>query len=223
MPTRRLALAALVGPPLFATSLLAVTAIEWDFLHDLGWSAAPFDNPDVPWPSSAALGDSGALLSIGFAVLGSSTLALALALYRLLERRLKVGPALLVGLAGGAICAAFRTDYGSAGGGGPETWNGVVHALGYTILVVVPIPAMLVLGVRLRRFDPWRGAAWSSLAAAAIAAASLAAFLAGGGSLFLFAFFADLLTWLTLVAARALALASGGESRVQPEAGAEVR
>jgi len=223
MPTRRLALAALVGPPLFATSLLAVTAIEWDFLHDLGWSAAPFDNPDVPWPSSAALGDSGALLSIGFAVLGSSTLALALALYRLLERRLKVGPALLVGLAGGAICAAFRTDYGSAGGGGPETWNGVVHVLGYTILVVVPIPAMLVLGVRLRRFDPWRGAAWSSLAAAAIAVASLAAFLAGGGSLFLFAFFADLLTWLTLVAARALALASGGESRVQPEAGAEVR
>ena len=207
MTTRRLALVALVGPPLFATSLLAVTAVEWDFLHDLGWSATPFDNPDVPWPSSAALGDSGALLPIGFAALGISILALALALYRLLERRLKVGPALLVGLAGGAFCAAFRTDYGSAGGGGPETWNGAVHALGYTILIFVLIPTMLVFGVRLRRFEPWRNAAWLSLAAAAIAVATLAASLAGGGSVFLFAFFAGLLAWLTLLAARALSLA----------------
>jgi hypothetical protein len=218
MTTRRLALVALAGPPLFATSVLAVTGIEWDFMHDLGWSAAPFDSPDVPWPSSAALGDSGALLVLGFGVLGVSTVALAAALYRLLERRLKVGPALLVVLGGGAFCAAFRTDYGSAGGGGPETWNGALHALGYTILIFVSIPAMLAFALRLRRPESWRREAWYSSAATGIALASLACFLAGGGSLFLFAFLANLLAWLTLLAARAVSRASGGEPRLQAEA-----
>jgi hypothetical protein len=197
----------------------AVTAAEWDFLHELGWSAAPFDSPDVPWPSSAALGDSGALLVVGFLVLGASILALAGAVFRLLHRRLKVGPALLVVLACGAMCAAFRTDYGSAGGGGPETWNGVLHALGYTILIFVSMPAMIVFGLRLPPAEPWRPIAWYSLAAAAIAVANLAAFLAGGGSIFLFAFFANLLAWLTVVAARAFSLASVREPRLQAEAG----
>jgi hypothetical protein len=209
--TRRLALVGLISPPLFAVLVLLVTAIEWDFLHDLGWNAAPFASPDVPWPSSAALGDSGALLVLGFLVLGASILALAGALFRLLERRRRVGPAVLVLLALGAVCTAFRTDYGSAGGGGPETWNGFVHALGFTILVVLSIPAMLVLGARFRRDERWRQTAWYSFAAALIAVAGLAGFLAGGGNLFFYAFLADALAWLTLVAARALSLTSAGD------------
>jgi hypothetical protein len=196
---------------LFAALVLLVTAIEWDFLHDLGWNAAPFASPDVPWPSSAALGDSGALMVLGFLALGASILGLAGALFRLLGRRRRVGPALLVLLALGAVCTAFRTDYGSAGGGGPETWNGFVHALGFTILVVVSIPAMLVLGARFRRDKRWRQVAWYSFGAALIAVASLAGFLAGGGNLFFYAFLADVLAWLTLVAARALSLTSAGD------------
>jgi MFS family permease len=210
--TRRLALVGLIGPVLFAALVVLVTAIEWDFLHDLGWNAAPFASPDVPWPSSAALGDSGALLVLGFLALGASILALAGALFRLLGRRRRVGPALLVLLALGAVCTAFRTDYGSAGGGGPETWNGFVHALGFTILVVVSIPAMLVLGARFRRDKRWRQVAWYSFGAALIAVASLAGFLAGGGNLFFYAFLADVLAWLTLVAARALSLTSAGDA-----------
>jgi hypothetical protein len=204
---RELALLGLIGPPLFAVAVLAVTALEWDFLHDLGWSAAPFDSPDVPWPSSAALGDYGALLVVGFLVLGASILALALALFRLLARRWKIGPALLVVLAAGAFCAAFRTDYGSAGGGGPETWNGVVHALGFTILVFVSIPAMLTLAVQFRGAG-WRRLDAYSLAATLVAVASLAGYLAGGGNLFFFVFLADVLAWLTLVAAQAFSVAS---------------
>jgi hypothetical protein len=220
--TRRLALVGLIGPPLFAALVLAVTAIEWDFLHDLGWNAAPFASPDVPWPSSAALGDSGALLVLGFLVLGASILALAVAVFRLLERRRRLGPALLVVLAFGAVCTAFRTDYGSAGGGGPETWNGVVHALGFTILVFVSIPAMLVLGARFRRDERWRRTAWQSFAAALIGVVSLAGFLAGGGNLFFYLFLADVLAWLTLVAARALSVASAGVMTRQARAQAEV-
>jgi MFS family permease len=209
--TRRLALVGLIGPVLFAALVLLVTAIEWDFLHDLGWNAAPFASPDVRWPSSAALGDSGALMVLGFLALGASILALAGALFRLLGRRRRVGPALLVLLALGAVCTAFRTDYGSAGGGGPETWNGFVHALGFTILVVVSIPAMLVLGARFRRDERWRQVAWYSFGAGLIAVASLAGLLAGGGNLFFYAFLADVLAWLTLVAARALSLTSAGD------------
>jgi hypothetical protein len=221
--TRRLALVGLIGPPLFVALVLVVTAIEWDFLHDLGWSAAPLASPDVPWPSSAALGDSGALLVLGFFILAASILALAVALFRLLGRRRTVGPALLVLLAFGAVCAAFRTDYGSAGGGGPETWNGFVHALGFTILVFVSIPAILVLGARFRRDEPWRQAARYSFAAALIAVSSLAGFLAGGGNLFFYVFLGDVLAWLTLVAARALSLASAGDLTRQPRLQAEVR
>ena len=207
MTTRRLALVALLGSPLFATIVLVVTAIEWDFLHDLGWSAAPFDNPDVPWPSSAALGDYGALLVVAFLVLGTSIVALALALFSLLERRWKVGPALLVLLAAGGACAAFRTDYGSAGGGGPETWNGFVHALGFTILIFVSILSMLVLAAQFRGDGRWRRMGAYSLAAASIAVASLAAYLASGGNVFFFTFLVDVLAWLTLVSLRALTVA----------------
>jgi hypothetical protein len=62
-----------------------------------------------------------------------------------------------------------------------------------------------------RRDERWRQAAWYSFAAALIAVVSLAGFLAGGGNLFFYAFLADVLPWLTLVAARALSLASAGD------------
>jgi Protein of unknown function (DUF998) len=206
--TRKLALAGLAGPPLFAAIVVAVTAIEWGFLHDLGWSAAPFDTPDLPWPSSAALGDYGLLLVLGFLLLGVAIQALAVALFRLLDVRWKVGPSLLALLAAGAACAAFRTDYGSAGGGGPETWNGVVHAVGFTILVPASIASMLALGVQFSRDEQWRRLSRYSLAAAGIALASVVAFLAGAGTLFFAVFLADVLAWLALGSARALVLAS---------------
>jgi hypothetical protein len=205
--TRKLALAGLAGPPLFAAIVVAVTAIEWAFLHNLGWSAAPFDTPDLPWPSSAALGDYGFLLVLGFLLLGVSIQALAVALFRLLDVRRKVGPSLLMLLAAGAVCAAFRTDYGSAGGGGPETWNGVVHAVGFTILVPASIASMLALGMQFRRDERWRQLSRYSLAAAAIALASAVAYLAGGGNVFFFIFLGDVLAWLALGSARAFSLA----------------
>ena len=77
---------------------------------------------------------------------------------------------------------------------------------------------MLVFAVRLPRPENWRREAWYSSAATGIALASLAAFVAGGGSLFLLAFLANLLAWLTLVAACAVSLDSRGEPRLQAEA-----
>jgi hypothetical protein len=204
--TRRLALAGLVGPPLFAAIVVFVTAIEWDFLHGLGWSAAPFDSPDPPWPSSAALGDWGALLVLGFVLLGLSVLALALALFRLLPGRSKIGPILLALAGVGAGLSAIRTDLGSAGGGGPVTWNGTVHAVGLTIFIPAAIVSMLVLAAQFRRDEQWRPMIWHSLIAGLIALASFVAFLAFSCSVFFWIFLVVVLAWLTLTAARALSL-----------------
>jgi hypothetical protein len=183
-----------------------VTALEWDFLHDLGWSAAPFDSPDPPWPSSAALGDWGFLLVLGFLLLGLSVLALAVALFRLLLARRKSGP-ILLGLVGAGLgLAAFRTDYGSAGGGGPETWNGTIHAVGLTIFVPVVVLSMLVLAAQFRREEQWRPLSRHSLIAGLLALASFIAFLVFQCSVFFWIFLAVVLAWLALTSARALSL-----------------
>jgi hypothetical protein len=206
--TKTLALGGLIGPGVFAALVFLVTALEWDFLHDLGWSAEPFDSPDPPWPSSAALGDRGFLLVIGFLVLGSSVLALALALLRLLDTRRKVGPVVLAVAGAGACIAAFRTDYGSAGGGGPETWNGTLHAVGLTVFVPLLTLSMFVLAAQFRRSERWRSLTRESLIAGLVALASFIAFLALMCSVFFWVFLAVGLVWLTSTSARALSLGS---------------
>lgn len=208
MTTRRLALAGLIGSPLFVGLVFLVTALEWDFLHDLGWSAAPLDSPDPPWPSSAALGDWGFLVVLGFLLLGISVLALAIALFRLLDARRKVG-AILLALAGAGVgVAAFRTDYGTAGAGGPETWNGTVHAVGLTIFIPFVVLSMFVLGAQFRRDERWRPMSRRSLIAGLVALASFVAFLAFQCSAFFWIFLAVVLVWLTLTSARALSVSS---------------
>ena len=83
MSTRRLALAGVVAPPLFAAIVLLLTLLDWDELHDLGWSAGPFDDPDATWPSVAMLADQGFLQSLNCTMLGVATIGLAVALRRL--------------------------------------------------------------------------------------------------------------------------------------------
>jgi hypothetical protein len=204
--TRRLAFAGLVAPPLFAVVVLVVTALEWDFLHDLGWSARPLDNPDAPWPSVLALGDYGFLVSASFLLLGLCAFALAVALFRLLEGRPKIGPGLLALFAFGSALAVIRTDYRTAYGGGPDTSNGTVHAVAFSIFVPAAVASMLVLGWQFRRDERWRSLSGRTLVAGAVALASIAAFLAFKCNVFFWIYLAVVLAWLTLVAARARSL-----------------
>jgi Protein of unknown function (DUF998) len=214
MTTRRLALGGLIGPPVFAVVVVIVTAIEWDFLHRIGWSAGLFDNPDPPWPSSTALGDYGFLQILNFVQLGASVLALAVALRRLLDVRRRIGPNLLFVLGVAFVASAIRADYGMVGGGGPDTWNGTVHAAAFTVLVPASFLSMLVLAAQFRRDERWRSLSAYSLVAGVVALASIVASLAGGGNLFFYIFLAAVLGWLGLVAARAYSL---GETRQVPE------
>jgi Protein of unknown function (DUF998) len=207
MTTRRLALAGLLGPPVFAAIVVVVTAIEWDFLHRIGWTAGLFDDPEPPWPSSTALGRYGFLQILNFIVLGVAVLALAVALFRLLNVRRKIGASLLLVLGVALLGSAFRTDYGSVGGGGPETWNGTVHAAAFTVLVPAAFASMLALAVQFRRDERWRSLSRYSVAAAIVALGSIVAYLAGGGNLFFYIFLAVVLGWLDLVSARAFSLA----------------
>ena len=205
MTTRRLALAGLAGPPLFAVAVVVLTAVEWDFLHELGWSAGPFDDPDAPWPSVLALGDAGFVQVVAFAVLGISTLAVATAVSRVTRRR--TAPILLA-VAGLALAAmAFRVDFGSAHGGGPETWNGTVHVAAFTVAIPAVIAAMIAVARQFPDDPRLRAYSWAS---AAVAIAGLVAALAGAGNLFLYLFFAVVLAWLALVAARTAPLGTPG-------------
>ena len=204
MTTRRLALAGLVGPPLFAAIVVLVTGLEWDFLHDHGWSAAPFDSPDPPWPSTTALGGYGFLQILNFILLGVSALALAVALFRLLRRR--IGPGLVSLTAVGAGLSAFRADYGMVNGGGPDTWNGTVHAAAFTLLIPAALLSMFVLAVQFRRDERWRSLSVPSLITGLAALGSVVANLAGAGTLFFVIFLLTLVGWLMSVAGRAFSL-----------------
>ena len=207
MTTRKLALAGLVGPPLFAVLVVFLTAIEWDFLHDIGWSAGLFNNPKAPWPSSTALGDYGFLQVLNFLLLGISVLALAFALFPLLDVRRKVGPSLLLIAGTAAVCSAFKTDYATVRGDSPDTWNGVVHVIAFFSLAVAMLASMFVLASQFRRDERWRSLSRYSLIGAVIALASIIANFASAGTLFFYVFLAVILPWLTFVAAHALSLA----------------
>jgi heme exporter protein D len=206
MATRKLALAGLIGPPLFAAIVVFLTAIEWDFLHGIGWSAGLFVNPDPPWPSSTALGDYGFLQVLNFLQLGVSVLALAFALFRLLDVRRKVGPTLLA-LAGAALLgSAFRTDYGTVRGGSPDTWNGVIHGIAFFVFALSLLASMFGLTAQFRRDQRWRSLSRYSLIAGVSALAAIIANFAGAGNLFFYVFLAVTLSWLALVAAHAYSL-----------------
>lgn len=207
MQARTLALPGLVAPPLFAAVVVIVTALEWDFLHRLDWSAGPFDSPDAPWPSIAALGDYGLLVSLAFLLLGLSVIALAVALLLLLGVRRKLGPGLLLLSGVGAALAVIRTDYRTAYGGGPDTWNGTVNAIAYSIFVPAAVVSILALAAQFRRDERWRSLSRRSAVLGFLALASIIAFLVSFANVFFWIYLALVLAWLMSVAAHALRLA----------------
>src|SRR5262249_14564496 len=134
--------------------------------------------------------------------------ALAVALRRLLEARRRVGPVVLALAGAGVGIAAFRTDSGSAGAGGPETWNGTLHALGLTMFVPLVTLSILVFAAQFRRSERWRRVSRESLIAGLVALASFVAFVALQCSVFFWIFLVVVLAWLTRTSARALSFSS---------------
>lgn len=193
-----MALAGALGPPLFAAVVMALTALQYDFMLDIGWR--PLGDPAGAWPSGLALGPHGWAMDLGFAVCGVLLVVFALGLHRALPRGSKAGPALL-SLSGFAMALlAFETD--PIHRTGPRSWHGLVHDAAFVAFAFALLLSLLVLSHRMRGDPGWRRHARYTLATAVVCAAC---FLLPGVAYYLF-----LVAALTWIEATALKLRAGG-------------
>ena len=208
MTTQRLALIAMAGALLFPLLLVIVAAVQWDFLHDHGWRVR--DHDGVTWPSGTALGPYGFLQVLNFLLLGIALLALAVTLRRTMTNERKIG-AWLVGLMGIALLlSAFRIDQSSAfEEGSPETWNGVLHGIGFFLLLLSGLASMTALGIQLRNDPRWRSYAWVSFGAAAAWLIAFFGISAINGAVGFYIFLGVVLAWMFALASHASRLARG--------------
>lgn len=209
----QLASAAISGALVFPLLLVLVAAIQWDFLHERGWRV--FDHGDVTWPSGTALGPHGYLQVVNFVVLGLAVVALAVALARSVQSRRKPG-AWLVGLTGLALLlSAIRIDHPSAFGGegsSPDTWNGVVHGVGFFLVLLATLASMITLGFQFRRDPRWADLAWFSFGAAFVLPVAFLGVGAINGAIGFYLFLAIVLAWIIVLALRAARVASAAVS-----------
>src|SRR5262245_13232696 len=85
-PRRVAGLAGLGVLPTYPFSVLLVTALEWAYLHELGWTVA--GEYDLPYPSVLARGDFGVLMMLNFAVVAVLTALFARGFRREFRRRI---------------------------------------------------------------------------------------------------------------------------------------
>jgi hypothetical protein len=200
---RRLALLGSIGPVVFVAVVIVVTALEWDFLHRLGWHLV--QNSQIVYPSATAMGPYGWLQTLNFVQLGLAIIATAAGLWMTVKPRPRVGLA-FVFLAGIAIVLAMFTTDGT--GGTPTTWHGYIHGLAFILMLFSTLIGSLVLAFQLRNNPQWRPIAAVSVAVPIVIIATLvlsgAVKQAGGllGIVILLVIFA----WYELLALRLLAL-----------------
>jgi hypothetical protein len=104
------ALAGMLGPVLFVTVILALTALQYDFMLEIGWR--PLADPADAWPSGLALGPYGLLQDANFVASGLLLALFATGLHLGVgdRRGLGAGPGLLL-LAGTAMALiGFESD-----------------------------------------------------------------------------------------------------------------
>lgn len=157
---RRGAFAGIAGPLIFITIVVILTVAEYDFLRGLGWH--PIRPNEVYWPSSTALGPNGYLQVANFVIFGLLMLVFAAGLWNAAKVRgwSRVGPA-LVFVAGLAllIVGFFKADRP-----GIESFSGIMHGVGFMLLLLSMLLAFFAFAWTWRRDPHWRGLRWYSLA-----------------------------------------------------------
>jgi hypothetical protein len=139
--------------PVFALTVVLLTWLEWDFLHSVGWTV--MHEHEVNYPSSLARGDLGFLQSLNFVLVGLFAVVLGQGLRTQFTHRWSgttagVGFA-AVGLAG--LFSAFVTDLP----GEPVSWHGVLHGIGFVLLLLGCAVTFVASGLALRSAPAWRG------------------------------------------------------------------
>jgi hypothetical protein len=189
------AIAGMMGPALFGTVLLALSALEYDFMLGLGWR--PVADPAGAWPSGLALGPYGPVQVANFVVSGLllAFFALGLHLGSTNGRGSPFGPALLL-LAGTAMSLmGFETD--PIRRIGPRSLHGLIHDASFVIFILCFLAALFSLRRRFKADPRWRGHARYTLATEIIAVLLL---LLPGVAYYLFV--VTLLAWIEATAIR---------------------
>jgi hypothetical protein len=148
---RRLALVGSVSPVVFVAVVVVVTAMEWDFLHGIGWHLVA--DSQIVYPSATAMGPYGWLQTLNFLQLGLAIIATATGLWMTVKPRPRVGIA-FVFLAGLAIVTSMFTTDGTSGT--PSTWHGYIHGLSFIVMLFSTLIGSLVLAFQLRNNPQWR-------------------------------------------------------------------
>ena len=156
---RRLALLGSISPAAFVAVVIVVTALEWNFLHRIGWHLVQ-DSPIV-YPSATAMGPYGWLQTLNFLQLGLAIIATATGLWIAVRPRPRVGAGLVFVAGIALVLATFTTDGTSAT---PTTWHGWIHGISFLLLLFSTLFGSLGLAFQLRNNLPWRPVAVVSVA-----------------------------------------------------------
>jgi hypothetical protein len=187
------AIAGMMGPALFGTVLLALSALEYDFMLGIGWR--PVADPAGAWPSGLALGPYGLAQVANFVVSGLVLAFFALGLHLGTRDRhgSPLGPAFLF-VAGTAMSLmGFETD--SIRRVGPRSLHGLIHDAAFVIFVICFVAAVFSLWRRFEADPRWRGHARYTLATGILAVLLL---LLPGVAYYLFV--VALLAWIEVTA-----------------------
>lgn len=139
--------------PVFALTVVVLTWLEWDFLHSTGWTV--LHEHQVNYPSALARGDLGLLQSLNFLLVGVFAAAFAQGLRTQFTHRWS-GLVATIGLAAMAmagIFSAFPTDLP----GEDATWHGLLHGIGFLLMMLGSAVAFVASGLALRSAPAWRG------------------------------------------------------------------
>jgi hypothetical protein len=195
------AFAGMAGPVLFGAILVVLTAVQYDFMVEIGWQ--PLEDPANAWPSGLALGPYGWMQVLNFVVSGLLLMFLAVGLHLGVDgRNSRIGPILLF-VAGAAMALmAFETD--PILREGPRTLHGWIHDLAFALFVLALLPSFFFLWRRFRKDAPWRSHSRYTLATGVIATLSI---FVPGVAYYLFIIVT--LTWMEVTAVRLLRLSRG--------------
>jgi hypothetical membrane protein len=178
----------MLGPALFAATLLALTVLQYDFMLGMGWR--PLADPAGAWPSGLALGPHGWAQNASFVLSGILLTLFATGLHLGATRGSWIGPALL-SVAGAAMALmGFETD--PIRSTGPRTLHNLIHDLAFALFALALLPSFFFLWRRFRKDALWRDHARYTLATGVIATLSL--FLPGVAY---YLFIAVVLVWIS--------------------------
>ena len=196
-------LAGIVLYPVFALTVVLLTWLEWDFMYGTGWTV--MHEHKVNYPSTLALGNFGFVQSMNFLLLGLLAAVLGLGLRTQFTHRwsgwVATAGIAAVGLSG--LFSAFVTDLP----GEPVSWHGLVHGIGFLLLMLGSVITSVGSGLALRGASGWRGYWVYSLATTPLAVA-ISAVTSSRGQVSFYALITVLLTWYMVMGLRLRQLAN---------------